>query len=1004
MDLEARPMPTAIWLTAEAPRASVEPLLLDMLAPNLPGSFPREAEMEELRRGVKLADVTLEYLGLRTVGVDTKGDVPVRIVNPKGPADPWREALILPGGDQPVGLVVNTADMGPAVFVHEIFGRLDEPEKDLVRRYAALAAGGAPHERVIEALRATPGFERILHVARRKVQSLDPAILFSPDGATRVQLGSLSRTTKDILREGLEGTQIFVLPSSLYEGNTNYGDVEFLVYLNFFLRQRMRTLIVGTAQQRHLLHRLLTITVFGLFDPSAAEQPTFEELREAFGVRTRDTYDFLLAAYELYGVRKDAHPGSPVLGIDDYVHFVTLSGAETVIAVPSAEVRVRPRGRAIDVRIIQADGRDAEKRLELAPPHRTVCGIPDDLRQAIQFATDRPRFGVTPLGTSHGFDHAGDFTCFIVWLNGKGVLVDPSHEALTYLAELGIAPVDVPYVFLTHVHSDHDGGLIAKLISGSRTSVIASDPVFRAFMEKAQLITGHDFEREGLVEHIPANPGVPTQVEIGGEHAQIETRWNLHPIPTNGFTIAFSGRSFGYSGDTQYDPDFLEKLRDAGALTGQQFENLMYFLWTPNGEPTVDVLYHEAGMAPIHTDKDVLRRLPRPITERMHLVHIADRDVPAGFLPGKPRPFETQVLLPPSPRSRDRGLIESMRLVSYMYDIPSETLETLLQAGEVISHGPEAMIVRKGPVGKNEPLHFYIVSDGQVSVRDGPRVIATLTKADTFGEWGISHQRGFRVADVVADRPSQTIRLGEEQYRWLVRKHPIIQDRLSKIRNLLPRLQMAQGLARLKAEAGLGTRSVIESMSASQLASLAIFGTIQTFPQAHPIIVQGDEADGFYILLSGHLSVAREGNRVVGELGEGDVFGEGGLLEGGPRKATVKVVSADSEVLFMSTSSFQSLLKTVPAFAWGVWETIGRRDIVPAHARPPAERRGALRSRRPGFERGEPGDSAVPDHGAEPGGRSPAQRAGRATGAGPAAGPIESRGDPASSGSGHHAS
>jgi len=38
-------------------------------------------------------------------------------------------------------------------------------------------------------------------------------------------------------------------------------------------------------------------------------------------------------------------------------------------------------------------------------------------------------------------------------------------------------------------------------------------------------------------------------------------------------------------------------------------------------------------------------------------------------------------------------------------------------------------------------------------------------------------------------------------------------------------------------------------------------------------------------------------------------------------------VSADAEVLFMSTRSFQHLLHTVPAFAWGIWETAaGRRD------------------------------------------------------------------------------
>ena len=227
-------------------------------------------------------------------------------------------------------------------------------------------------------------------------------------------------------------------------------------------------------------------------------------------------------------------------------------------------------------------------------------------------------------------------------------------------------------------------------------------------------------------------------------------------------------------------------------------------------------------------------------------------------------------------------------------------------------------------------MHFQIIADGRVSVRDGRRVITTLGKGDTFGEWGISHQRGFRAADVVADRPTQTIRLSEEQYHWLVGKHPVIQERVNKIRSLLPRLQLAQERARLKAALEPGARSVIEHMTSSQLSGFAIFSRIKEFKQGHHVLVEGDEADGFYILLSGHLAVGTEG-RFIGELSEGDVFGELGLLEGGTREANVTVVSADAEVLFMSTRSFQHLLHTVPAFAWGIWETAaGRRELIRA--------------------------------------------------------------------------
>jgi hypothetical protein len=39
-------------------------------------------------------------------------------------------------------------------------------------------------------------------------------------------------------------------------------------------------------------------------------------------------------------------------------------------------------------------------------------------------------------------------------------------------------------------------------------------------------------------------------------------------------------------------------------------------------------------------------------------------------------------------------------------------------------------------------------------------------------------------------------------------------------------------------------------------------------------------------------------------------------------------VSADAEVLFMSMRNFQELLHAVPAFAWGIWETAGRRRVA----------------------------------------------------------------------------
>src|SRR5260370_19438586 len=143
---------TGIWLSAESGQPPIETLVIDMLASSLRSRALSEAELEELRRGAKLADVALEYLGLRTISVDGDGKIPLRVVGSHSPRHSWREALVLPEGDRPIGILINTADAGPLVLIHEVFDSFTEPEKELVRRDAALAVRGEPPEAIVAPL------------------------------------------------------------------------------------------------------------------------------------------------------------------------------------------------------------------------------------------------------------------------------------------------------------------------------------------------------------------------------------------------------------------------------------------------------------------------------------------------------------------------------------------------------------------------------------------------------------------------------------------------------------------------------------------------------------------------------------------------------------------------------------------------------------------------------------------------------------------------------------
>ena len=218
------------------------------------------------------------------------------------------------------------------------------------------------------------------------------------------------------------------------------------------------------------------------------------------------------------------------------------------------------------------------------------------------------------------------------------------------------------------------------------------------------------------------------------------------------------------------------------------------------------------------------------------------------------------------------------------------------------------------------------MADGQVDVLENGRWISRLLKGDSFGEWGISHQRGFRIADIIARRPTQVMEFDEETYRWLVDKHPIIQPRIGKIRELLPKLQAVRTRARQKsAHDPTRTRSVIEEMHSGQLSAFAVFSEVKRYQRWDAVVVEGEEADGLYILLSGHLHVAA-GGKPIGELTEADVFGELGLLEARERMATVRVASADAEIMFMSRQNFNTLLQKVPAFSFGVRTVAAQRQ------------------------------------------------------------------------------
>src|SRR5512133_397477 len=85
----------------------------------------------------------------------------------------------------------------------------------------------------------------------------------------------------------------------------------------------------------------------------------------------------------------------------------------------------------------------------------------------------------------------------------------------------------------------------------------------------------------------------------------------------------------------------------------------------------------------------------------------------------------------------------------------------------------------------------------------------------------------------------------------------------------------------------------------------------QDAPAGQVLVREGATGGSLFVILSGTVAITRGGRR-VGGLGEGDLFGEVALLEGGARTASA-IVEQDARVLVVPASAVRALFDSRPA-------------------------------------------------------------------------------------------
>ena len=169
-----------------------------------------------------------------------------------------------------------------------------------------------------------------------------------------------------------------------------------------------------------------------------------------------------------------------------------------------------------------------------------------------------PSFGVTILGNSHGFDPSGSVSGYVLWINGRGLMIDPPPYASATLEREGIRPRTIVGIILTHTHSDHDAGAFQKVLTGSPVVVITTPTIYKSFIRKYAALASLS---PALLRHCHRYKPAIIGQDLRFQGATFKFFYSLHSIPCIGFRVEWRGRSIVFSGDHLHDPVQIDKLQ-----------------------------------------------------------------------------------------------------------------------------------------------------------------------------------------------------------------------------------------------------------------------------------------------------------------------------------------------------------------------------------------------------------------------------------------------------------
>lgn len=642
-----------------------------------------------------------------------------------------------------------------------------------------------------------------------------------------IQIGSPPETIKDTMFFEKKTPLVFVLPNKFFhvEKGISVAELEFPIYYNYFLRKE-KTYIICTEEQREQLTIVLKESLMG---------PDIVNLADEY-IDGENTFGFPNMEKEMAYFRS-------YKSLDDVVEFLIFQNNK--YNYKGVIIEKLPSG---DFCII-----DGDKKAII--PGEVGFRIKYDIGKRLEEPFQAPLLGITCLGPSHGFDPEDNTSGFILWINHQGIMVDPPVNSTEWLRDSNVNPKLINHVILTHCHADHDAGTFQKILEEGKITIHATPTVMDSFLRKYSSLTKIPIkELSELFHFMPIVIGKPTM--IAG--AEFHFHYALHSIPSTGFQFFFHDQSFIYTSDHLNDPDVFDKMYKEGYLTESRYHFLKQFPWDRR------IIYHEAGVPPLHTRIEYLASLPKEIQEKITVYHIAKKDMPKNsYLKLAKFGIENTVYPEVTPPSYQEAynLLDIMSQIDIFQDYTIEKAKEFLIIAKEERYKRGEQIIKKGTPGDK----FYIIASGNVKFeglgQDKDVPVKRYGTYEYFGEASLILNTP-RQADVYAETDVIAITIEKDKFLQFIRG--------SKLKENLERLNQ---IRETNSWATLMSSDKFKTLTSHQITQLELIMHWEKKQPGDILIQENEPFQAAYIIKEGEVIVLKKGE-TIRKLVKGDFVGE----------------------------------------------------------------------------------------------------------------------------------